>query len=201
MESLTERYGQLLLCQLFTQVWYGNWDEFEETIEQLPRELQDQFPFYKVYNREETEVWHENYFEIPGEYFIPPYLSSYQTDAINADHEMKEDLIHLITTFDKLGFYYPLEKDQFPDHIGSLTAFITATLAEEIKALQQSEVELIQQLQEIKEDIYKKYLKPAIERMWAENKHKVSDPFFEKFIPYFVSNIGFVSNIKTSTGG
>jgi|SRR5690625_546373 len=201
MESLTERYGQLLLCQLFTQVWYGSWDEFEETINQLPTEIQSQFPFYKAYDREETELWHENYFKIPGDYFIPPYLSSYQRKTINSENVMKQDLLNLITAFDKLGFYYPLEKDQFPDHIGSLTAFITATIAEEIKALHEREEDRVQHLQAIKEEVYEKYLKPGIDQMWEMNKHKISDPFFKRFIPYFVSNIGFVSNIKTSTGG
>lgn len=201
MKSITEKYGQLLLSQLFTHVWYGSWNEFEEIIQQLPEDLRSQFPFYEEYDREDTALWYENYFEIPGDYFIPPYLSSYRSKEINAENTMKEDLLQLITTFDQLGFYYPLEKDQFPDHIGSMTAFITATIVEEIKALQEEEEASVEKLEDIKQTIYLKYLKPTVERMWEENKHKISDPFFEDFIPYFISNIGFIANIKTSTGG
>jgi len=201
MESLAEKYGQLLLSQLFTQVWYGSWDEFEETISQLPSELQKEFPFYEVYDREDTRLWHENYFKIPGEYFIPPYLSSYQEKTLDAENHLKQDLLSLITTYDKLGFYYPLEQDEYPDHFGSLTAFITATITEEIKAQHENEEELVEDLQTIKEEVYEKYLKPGIDQMWESNKHKISDPFFEAFIPYFLSNIGYVSNTKSSAGG
>lgn len=201
MESLSEKYGQLLLSQLFTLVWYGNWDEFENTLNRLPSDIQDQFPFYKVYDRTETELWHKNYFEIPGEYFIPPYLSSYEEQTIDAAKNMKEKLLQLISSYENLGFYYELDKETITDHFGSLTAFMTTMIGEEIKAIQQNDNQLVKNLQKIKEEICENYLQPGINKLWDANKHKISDPFFEAFIPYFISNIRFMSNIKTSTGG
>lgn len=201
MGRLTKKYGQLLLSQLFTQVWYGNWKEFEETINHLPKELQNQFPFYEVYDREQTRIWHNHYFNTPGKSFIPPYLSSYQEESLKARNAIKKDLQVLFETFDKLGLHYSLDERDVSDHIGSFTALITVTISLEIKAMQQKDVILVEDLQEAKGEMCEKYLKPGIDKLWETYKHKIKDPFFETFIPYFISNIGFISNIKTSTGG
>jgi len=201
LESLAEKYGQLLLSQIFTQVWYGNWNEFEETIEQLPTEWQEQFPFYEVYNRKETKSWHEHYFNIPGEYFIPPYLSSYQKEEVQAKESMKNDFYNFIERFDNVDELNVLREEEFSDHIGSLTAFVTIMISLEIKAIQENNDVYMKDLQHIREHFCKKHLKPGVDKLWETYKHKVKDPFFETFIPYCLSNIDFVSKTKTSTGG
>src|SRR5690625_5375459 len=74
--TIEETYGKLVLTQLFTHVWFGDWDHYEEAIDQLPDDLIEAFPFHRFYDREKVELWHDNYFSIPGSYFIPPYLRS-----------------------------------------------------------------------------------------------------------------------------
>lgn len=188
-ETLEEAYGQLLLSQLFTHIWFGNWDEYEATTDRLPADLKDEFPFHKHYKRETTELWYDNYFNIPGVYFIPPYTSSYDGKSEEDVDRSKHDLLCLIGTFDKLGFYYPLEQDEFPDHIGSLTAFITAAISEEINAREKGDQELVGQIIEVKEEIYYNYIRPNIEKLWENNEQKVTDPFFKQFIPYYINSM------------
>lgn len=183
--TLEETYGKLLLTQLFTHVWFGHWDRYEESIEQLPGELIEAFPFHAYYQREETKLWHDNYFSIPGDYFIPPYLSSYNNST--DQEKVKQDLLCLIGAYDKVGFYYPLEQDEFPDHIGSLTAFITAAANEEIKAMEKDDFELAKQMNQLQVDIYYSYLEPTINKLWDNNKDKINDSFFKTFIPFYIN--------------
>lgn len=188
-ETLEETYGQLLLSQLFTHIWFGNWEEYELTIDKLPVHLREEFPFHKHYNRDVTELWHDNYFNIPGVYFIPPYISSYGEKTEEAANKSRQDLLCLIGTFDKLGFYYPLEQNEFPDHIGSLTAFVAAALAEETKALEQNDQQLASDLRDSREELYFTYIKPNIQKMWKHNKRKLADPFFKQFIPFYIDSM------------
>ena len=188
--TIEETYGQVLLSQLFTHIWFGNWDEYEETVNQLPADLLKEFPFHQYYERKETEQWHDNYFAIPGIYFVPPYLSSYQGKSEKEEVQAKQDLLCLIGTFDKLGFYYPLEQEELPDHFGSLTAFITAAASEEVKALEKGDRELAGQLRESQHEMYHTYLEPGIEKLWERNKGKLTDPFFKEFIPYYMACMG-----------
>lgn len=190
MTTLEETYGQVLLSQLFTHIWFGDWDKYEATVNQLPENLLKEFPFHKYYDRKETEQWHENYFSIPGNYFVPPYLSSYQGKSEEEEVQAKQDLFCLVGTFDKLGFYYPLEQEEFPDHFGSLTAFITAAASEEVKALEKDDYELANQLRETQYEMYHAYLEPGIEKLWKRNKNKLADPFFKEFIPYYIASMG-----------
>src|SRR5690625_830800 len=93
--TIEETYGQVLLSQLFTHIWFGDWDEYEETVNQLPADLLKEFPFHQYYERKETEQWHDNYFSIPGIYFVPPYLSSYQGKSEKEEVQAKQDLLCL----------------------------------------------------------------------------------------------------------
>lgn len=184
--TIEETYGKLVLTQLFTHVWFGDWDEYEKAIEQLPEELIQAFPFHKHYDREETSLWHENYFSIPGPYFVPPYLSSYTEKTEGEQEKVKQDLLYLIGAFDKVGFYYPLEKEEFPDHIGSLTAFIAAAAKKEVEAAKDNDSELFQQMNELQQEIYESYLKIAIREMWNHYSEHIQDPFFKEFIPFYM---------------
>lgn len=184
--TIEETYGKLLLTQLFTHVWFGDWDHYEESIEQLPNELIEAFPFHKFYDRKETELWHDNYFSIPGPYFIPPYLSSYTEKTDTEQEKIKQDLLCLIGAFDKVGFYYPLEKEEFPDHIGSLTAFVAAATKEEVEAVKNEDNELAEQMNNLQKEIYEDYLEIAIKQLWGHYSNKVQDSFFREFIPFYL---------------
>jgi hypothetical protein len=95
----------------------------------------------------------------------------------------------LIGEFDLLGFYYPLEQDAFPDHFGSMTAFITAILREEIKAVKAGNIGLLEKLQEIRNRVYTSYLKNGIQSMLVQCKDRLADPFFQAFMPFFQSQM------------
>ena len=186
---LSETYGKLLLGQLFTHVWFGEWDQYEDTIDQIPNELVASLPFHKYYDRDETSLWHYNYFSVPGVYFVPPYISSYQNKTEEDQNKTKQDLLCLIGAFDKVGFYYPLEKNEFPDHIGSLTAFIVAATKEEITALKNEDFELLKQLEETQTELYDLYLDSGINKLWNRHKRKFADPFFKTFLPFYMESM------------
>lgn len=184
-----EVYGNLLLNELMTSIWFGDWDQYEEIMSQLPENLLEEFPFHQYYNREEISLWYDNYFKIPGAYFIPPYLSSYNDRSAEAQEKSRQDVLCLIGEYEKFGFYYPLDQDQFPDHFGSITAFITATLKEEIKAIQANDDELILQLNKLKQQMYVSYLAKGIFNMTEHAKGKVEDQFFQEFLTYYAQNM------------
>ncbi|NBJ68711.1 MULTISPECIES: molecular chaperone TorD family protein [Clostridia] len=188
-ETQVETYGKLVLTQLFTHIWYGDWDKYEQIVNQLPKNLVDQFSFHTFYAREETKIWHENYFSIPGKYFIPPYMSSYRGKSENEEVDTKQDLLCLIGVYEKMGFYYPIEREAFPDHIGSLTAFITATLKEEMAALEEGDGNLANQLTNVRKELYDHYLVPCLNAIWRQHQNKFSDPFFRAFIPYYIETM------------
>src|SRR5699024_5320190 len=142
---------------------------------------------HKHYDREESALWHENYFSIPGPHFIPPYLSSYTEKTENEQEKAKQDLLYLIGAFDKVGFYYPLEKDEFPDHIGSLTAFITAAAKKEIEATKKEKPELVKKINELKQKNNESYLRIAINELWSRYKNHIQDSFFKEFVPFYLN--------------
>lgn len=187
LDTIEETYGKLVLIQLFTHVWFGDWDRYEESIEKLPNDLIEAFPFHKFYDRKETELWHDNYFSIPGPYFIPPYLSSYASKADEDQEKTKQELLYLIGAFDKVGFYYPLEMGEFPDHIGSLTAFISAAVKEEIKAREAKDNDHAEEMINLQQEIYNSYLGTAIHQLWGSYKDKINDPFFKEFMPFYMN--------------
>lgn len=156
---------------------------------QLPEELVEEFPFHRYYDREETSLWYDNHFRIPGAYFIPPYLSSYNDHSAEAQEKSRQDVLCLIGEYEKFGFYYPLDQDQFPDHFGSITAFITATLKEQIKAIKKEDDELVSQLNDLKQQIYVRYLAKGIYEMTKQAKGKAIDLFFQQFLTYYAQNM------------
>ncbi|WP_217585776.1 molecular chaperone TorD family protein [Lentibacillus saliphilus] len=189
LSTLEETYGKLLLSELFTSVWFGHWDDYEAVIGRLPEELVAELPFHEHYNREDTALWRDNYFQVPGDYFIPPYLSSYFGKGEEEQEQAKQDVLCLIGEFDKLGFYYPLEQGEFPDHFGSVTAFLTAAVKEEIKALEANDETLAEKLLTMQHNVYDTYMKQGIEKMLAHGETKWADPFFKEFLPFYGENM------------
>lgn len=181
-----ETYGKLILSDLLTNIWYGNWDKYEEILSQVPDALVRELPFHEHYDREETSLWYDNHFRIPGAYFIPPYLSSYNDQSQEAQEQARQDVLCLIGEYEKFGFYYPLEQEEFPDHFGSVTAFITAAINAEVKASQTGDEELVEQLKKLQRNIYTTHLKKNIHAMVEHAVTKTTDDFFRIFIPFYV---------------
>jgi hypothetical protein len=71
VNDMEEMYGKLLLGELFTSVWFGHWDHYEAMMSGVPEELAANLPFHSHYSREDTALWRDNYFQIPGPYFVP----------------------------------------------------------------------------------------------------------------------------------
>src|SRR5690625_3180279 len=180
-----ETYGKLLLTQLFTNIWYGHWDKYEETIEHLPIEMAHDLPFHPFYEPRKVKLAHENYFVIPGDYFIPPYVSFYYGKSEEAQQIARQDLLCLAEAYEKVGYYYQIENDELPDHIGSITCYITALLQEKIKAYDQGDDQLIEEVKQLQREVYNDYLKNPLEKIEQIYKQKVDDQFFKYFFPFY----------------
>lgn len=181
----TEAYGKLLLSQLFTNIWLGEWDKYEQTISQLPNEITDHLPFHSHYVPREVKLAHENYFIIPGEFFIPPYVSAYYGKSEEEQQVARQDLLCLVGAYEKVGYYYPVEIDELPDHIGSIIGFITALLQEEIKAADQNDPKVNASIKKLQQEVYEDYLRPALNKMKNPLEKTIDDSFFKYFLPYF----------------
>ncbi len=183
--AIEETYGRLMLANLFTQVWIGDWEGYEKTFSSIPEEIKVEFPFHSHYNREEVPMWHENQFSIPGDYFISPYMSSYYGKDEEEVDKAKQDLLCLIGMFEEMGFYYPLDKGEYPDHIGSLTAFLTAAIQEEAEALKAEDIEKAEKLRNLQKETYEKYMKPGLAKLEQVVEKRASHPFIKKFVPFY----------------
>ncbi|WP_017756810.1 molecular chaperone TorD family protein [Calidifontibacillus oryziterrae] len=179
-----EQYGKLALTNILTTVWLGDWDRYEEIFQSMDKNLEKHFPFHINYNRENVKLWHENYFSIPGDYFVSPYFSSYMDQSTDPE-ERKKNLLCLIGAYENMGFYFPLDVELYPDHIGCLTAFIGAVQQEKIKAYQNKDYELMNQLSSLEEKIGLNYIIPAAESMQRQAKGKIHHPFFKQFLVFY----------------
>lgn len=183
-EIIEECYGQLVLVNILSAVWIGDWDRYEEIFKEMPDELQAEFPFHPFYHREQVELWYENHFLIPGDYFVSPYFSSYVTNEKDEERR-RQDLLCLISIFNKTGFYYPLEKESYPDHLGCLTSFVSSALQEEIKALQEADLVYFEQLVELKERLRCKYIVPVLKPLIKQSNMKINHLFFKEFLQFY----------------
>lgn len=185
IETNEQLYGQLALTNILASVWLGDWDRYEEIFAQLTEEMKEHFQFHSHYEREDVTLWHENYFNIPGDYFVSPYYSSY-TIKKDGGEEGKRNLLCLIGMYERLGFYFPLQQDLYPDHIGCLTTFLAAVLQEKIKAAELEDRELFDQLTSLEREIVKKYIIPVSVGMKHLGSTRMQNPFFEQFLPFYV---------------
>lgn len=178
-----EQMGQLALTNIVSSIWLGDWDRYEAIFRQMSEDVKAQFPFHLNYEREEVKLWHENHFFIPGNYFIPPYFSSYKKNNEDGE-ERKKDLLCLIATYEKLGFFYPLEQEMYPDHIGCITAFIGAVQQEKVKAIQEEDADLFTQLESLETNIRNNYLFPLVEGMQEKGQKLLQHDFFKQFLHF-----------------
>lgn len=183
-EKMLESQGRFKLFNLFSAIWLGDWELYEQIVQELPDEILTDIPFHAHYDKEQVSLWYENYFMIPDQYFVPLYFSHY-VKSLKGDEAVKQDLLCLIGMYEEMGFYYPLEKEKYPDHIGCTTAFFTATIRAEIKAYQKQDHEDLLTLNKLQLKIYNDYIHPNLVGVLKGAKNKIQDPFFNEFISYF----------------
>jgi len=184
--TMEETYGKLLLTKLFTHVWFGDWGQYENSIKQFPNGLVDAFPFHPFYDRKITHFWYDNYFLNPGTYFIPLYVSHYITLTNQEKEQTRQDLIQLTKNIDEKDFPHPLDIEKFPDHVGSLTAFIAIAAKKEVEATKAQDNDLAEQMVYLQKHIFESCLEVAIKQLWYYNRDKIQDPFFKEFIPFYL---------------
>lgn len=190
MNDLLEvKSGMLALTNILSSVWLGDWDQYETILQDLPEEIKEQLPFHAHYNREEADLWHQNHFEIPGDYFVSPYYSTYSAKEKEDHEETNKELLCLIGIFEKVGYYYPLEKKMYPDHIGSLNVFLGSILREEIAAEKNEDHGYLKQLQELREEIVAPYLIPLERGIKKAAENKIENQFLKEFISYYAEFI------------
>ncbi|PLR83657.1 hypothetical protein CVD25_13625 [Bacillus canaveralius] len=189
IRNLEELHGKLALANILTSVWLGDWDRYEEIFNDMPNEIRIHFPFHKYYDREEVMLWHENHFSIPGDYFVSPYFSSYGKREGEEEDDRKQDLLCLIGLFEKTGFYYPLEKERYPDHLGCLTAFLSSVLLEQIKSAERNDHQYLGRLINFEMQIAKDYIAPVLPALLDKANEKISNLFLKEFLNFYFQAI------------
>lgn len=183
-EMIEERYGKMALTNILSAIWFGDWDRYEKIFNEMSEDLKAEFSFHQFYHREQVKLWYDNHFFIPGDYFVSPYFSSYLADG--KDEETRsQDLLCLIGIYEKTGFYFPLEKELYPDHLGCLTTFIGSALQEEINALQNDDIPYYEQLVQLEEEIRNKYIIPVLEPLLELSNKKITHKFFKQFLQFY----------------
>lgn len=183
-ELIEERYGKLALTNILASIWTGDWDRYESIFAEMSEDVKKQFPFQPYYNREQIELWYENHFFIPGDYFVSPYFSSYTQDGKD-EESRRQDLLCLIGIYEKVGFYYPLEQDRYPDHLGCLTYFISSTLQEQIKALQNEDESYYNEIVQLENKIRNEYIVPILDELIEQSNKKIRHQFFKEFLNFY----------------
>lgn len=186
---MEERYGKLAIANIMTSIWLGEWERYEDFMNEIPAGMRGELPFHSSYQREEVELWHDNHFFIPGDHFVSPYFSSY-TKNDEDEETRRHDLLCLIGLYEKTAFYFPLEQDRLPDHLGSMTAFISSVLQAEIKAELEGDNEYLHQLEEIEAEMLSNYIRPVLKPMLANAADKIKHPFFKEFLLFFAEIMG-----------
>jgi TorA maturation chaperone TorD len=184
-ETLAESYGMLALINIFSSVWLGDWDQYEKSIAGIPKELLKELPFHGHYQRDEVDLWYQNHFFIPGDYFVSPYFSTYASQE-NRDHEKTNaELLCLIGIYEKMGFYFPLEKKIYPDHIGCLNVFMEGIVREEITSQIKQDQALLNQLNSLREEITDQYLLPLIKGIKKDADKNIQLPFLREIVNFY----------------
>lgn len=186
---MEELKGSLALANIMSVIWLGDWERYEKIFAEMPIELREQFPFHKYYTQDEVAIWHENHFFIPGEYFISPYFSSYTSNGGQDVEERRKSLLCLIGHYEKMGFYFPLEKQLYPDHIGCIMVFLSSLLQEQIKAKHDSDEELYLQLNELKSEILTDFIEPILSQLQKNMLNNAKHPFINEFLQYFCRSL------------
>lgn len=181
-----ERYGQLVLNNIMSSVWLGEWERYEGIFRNMNEELIEKFPFHSHYNQEEVKLWHENHFFIPGDYFVSPYFSSYIKKGQDEHEERKKDLLCLIGLYEKIGFLYPLEKEIYPDHFGCITAFLGSVFQESLELDAEKDEEYLSKLNELNQNVIRRYIFPVLQVLKENAEPKIKHPFFKEFLNFYI---------------
>ncbi|MEQ6390120.1 hypothetical protein RZN22_12465 [Bacillaceae bacterium S4-13-58] len=212
MFDLEESYGRLALWNILSQIWLGEWDEYEAYFRELPLEVKQEFPFHSHFKREEVSLWYDNYFVIPGDYFVPPYFSSYSggdsreplvgssDGEFLQEDDTKQELLCLIGHFERVGYYYPLEKDVYPDHFGSLAGFMVSAIREEIQSISNGNSNRSIEMKELQEEILVKYLIPVEDKLKKSAQERIMHPFFQTFLTFYHNAVQQESVLLRSAG-
>lgn len=182
-QTIEERYGKWALTNLFTAIWLGDWERYEEIFRGLPAELYVQLPFQAYYRRDEAALWHDNHFFIPGEHFVSPYFSSY--GGKENEEIRRKELLCLIGLYEQTGFYFPLEKERYPDHLGCITAFLSSIGLEQIEAFKSEDEEYAHRLARMEREVLGTYILPVLEPLLEAGKEKIKHPFFQEFLTFY----------------
>ena len=185
VQTLEELQGSLALANIMSVIWLGDWERYENIFAEMPETLKNEFPFHPFYNREEVEIWYDNHFFIPGSFFIPPYFSSYCCQNKGAVEDSKKSLLCLIGHYEKMGYYFPLENNLYPDHLGCLMVFISSILQEQIKAVQSKNTKLSVEMSALKNELLSEYLYPILAPLQKSAENLVKHPFIKEFLNYF----------------
>ncbi|MGG5254252.1 molecular chaperone TorD family protein [Neobacillus sp. SM06] len=183
-ELLDVKQGTATLINILSTVWLGDWDQYESIMAKMPDELKAQLPFSTHYDREEVDLWHQNHFTIPADHFVSPYFSTYSSQLSGNKEETNKALLCLIGIFEKVGFYYPLERKLYPDHIGSLTIFVAAILQQEISTEKNQNHDERKQLLDIRSEILNQYVRPLQKGIKMAAQGKIQNLFLKEFINF-----------------
>lgn len=181
IKTSEEQLGLLALTNIMSSVWLGDWDTYEAIFEKMDDNLKAYFPFHNEYERENVKLWHDNHFSIPGRFFIPPYYSAYKRKNEH-EEEKKKKLLCLIGNYEERGYYFPLQQQLYPDHIGCMIGFIGAIQKEKLRLLDLNEFDEVNSLKELELDVAKNYVWPLLHSIRQRGAFK--HPFFEKFLDF-----------------
>jgi len=185
VQTLEELKGNLALANIMSVIWLGDWDRYEIIFAEMPETLKKEFPFHPFYNREEVEIWHDNHFFIPGSFFVPPYFSSYYSQDSGSLEDSQKKLLCLIGHYERMGFFYPLENNLYPDHLGCLMVFISSISQEQIKAAQSLDTTLFVKLSALKNELLSEFLYPILQPLLKYADNRVEHLFIKEFLNYF----------------
>lgn len=180
-ETIDELKGKQFVYGLFSAILLGQFQRYRQMMEELPEEMRAQFPFHQHYDEEEVSLAYDNLFVIPGEFYIPPYYSSYAGSYNDNELEIRENHLCLIGLFERFGFYDPIEQEQLPNHIAMFFSFMQASLALEVKAWTDNDEELAGQAQQLQKRFLDEFLHPWVPMLLSQVQKQEISLFFQKW--------------------
>lgn len=183
-ETIHELKGKQFVYGIFSALLLGQVERYRQVMENLPVDIRRQFPFHQDFEEEKVAAAYDNLFVVPGDYYIPPYYSSYAGQYKDNELEIREHLLCLIGLFERFGFYYPIEQEQLPDHIAMFFSFMQASLALEEKAWTDNDEKLAGQAQQLQKRFLDEFLHPWVPVLLSQVQKQEISPFFQKWGHY-----------------
>lgn len=179
-EAIHELKGKQFVYGLFSAILLGQVERYDQVMRELPVDIRKQFPFYQDFEKEKVTAAYDNLFVVPGDYYIPPYYSSYAGLYYDNELDLNENHLCLIGLFERFGFYDPIEQEQLPDHIAMFFSFMQASLALEVKAWTDDDEELAKQAQQLQKRFLNEFLHPWASVLLSQVQKQEISPFFRK---------------------